>query len=108
MDKKHGVAKLPIPTPHEVDVKFQKMHTTMEKTNKKPAYNLARLLSPLYIQDCKFLTMMLRAEQHVAFMAAARLVHYFKRKLDLFGMDCLVCSITLNNLEPHKIELLKI
>jgi hypothetical protein len=64
----------------------------------KPAFDLARLISPRFVEQDSFLLRFLIADNFDAKAAAARLVKHFQKKNELYGREKLGSSIQLRDL----------
>jgi hypothetical protein len=62
------------------------------------ASDLARIISPTYVESDSFLLLFLRADKCDPKLAAKRLRAHFTKKLELFGPQHLVGPITVNHL----------
>lgn len=67
----------------------------------RAAFDLARLLSPDYVDNDSFLGLFLHAEVFDPKAAAARLVRHFQKKIELFGPNRLVHPISLRDLAAN-------
>ncbi|KAL3908403.1 MAG: hypothetical protein SGARI_003077 [Bacillariaceae sp.] len=70
------------------------------------AYNMALAMNPDYVQDHAFRLMFLRASHFDIDQAAKRLLGHFAKKLELFGAQKLVKTITLDDLDADDKECL--
>jgi hypothetical protein len=106
----HGVSEVIDEDPDMVARKFEEVKSILaeKQTNKKAAaYNLAVSMSSNYVKNRKFLLMFLRAERFHAKKAALRVISHFHKKLELFGASKLCKDITLEDLDPHAMEVLE-
>jgi hypothetical protein len=70
----------------------------LQKIVDKPAFDLARLISPRYVEQDSFLLRFLIADNFDAKAAAARMVRHFQKKNELYGREKLGSSIQLRDL----------
>jgi hypothetical protein len=102
----HGVSDAIDEEPHFVAQCLEQMEDEIRKIRKKTAYERALFLSPIYVQSRDFRLMFLRAERFDPQRSAKRFVKFFEYKLELFGMDKLVKTITLGDLDEDDMECL--
>ena len=70
----------------------------LQKIVDKPAFDLARLISPRYVEEDSFLLRFLIADNFDAKASAARLVRHFQKKNELYGREKLGSQIQLRDL----------
>jgi hypothetical protein len=70
----------------------------LQKIVDKPAFDLARLISPRYVEQDSFLLRFLIADNFDAKASAARLVRHFQKKNELYGREKLGSQIQLRDL----------
>jgi hypothetical protein len=75
-----------------------KLPEELQKIVDKPAFDLARLISPRYVEQDSFLLRFLIAENFDAKAAAARLVRHFQKKVELYGREKLGSAIQVRDL----------
>jgi len=83
---------------------MEQLEKEIQKIRMKRDYDFATFLSDTYVQDRKFRLMFLRADRFDPQRAAKRLVLHMDHKLNLFGQDKLVKSITLDDLDQDDIK----
>lgn len=71
------------------------------------AYAIAEKMSKDYVTNYNFRMMFLRADRYNAEDAANRLMLFFEEKRRLFGVEKLVKDITLEDLSPDDMDVLK-
>ena len=67
----------------------------------RAALDLARLLSPDFVENEFFLMLFLQSDSFDVKSAASRLVRHFQKKIELFGPNRLVHSIELRDLSTN-------
>ena len=103
----HGVTDVAEEDPVVLTDALVKLDMELGKITNKRAYDMAKAQRPEYVRNRRFLLKFLRAENHDAKNAAARIVRSFESKLELFGADKLAKDITINDLDPYERELLR-
>jgi hypothetical protein len=106
----HGVSEVIEENPDMVACKLEELESILAKkrTKKKAAaYNLAVSMSSDYVKNRKLLLMFLRADRFHAKKAAWRMMSHFHKKLELFGASKLCKDITLEDLDPHAMEVIE-
>ena len=89
-----------------IKISLDLMDKELQNIPKKPAYELAQLMSKEYCHNPKFRLMFLRSEGFNPEKAAKRFVKFFDGKLRLFGKDKLTQSIQLKDLYKEDKEAL--
>jgi hypothetical protein len=84
--------------PGFVERRLAQMEDEISKNRKKFAYDRALFLSPSYVRDRDFALMFLRSKDFHPSKAAECMIAHFELKLELFGLECLARSITLDDL----------
>jgi hypothetical protein len=102
----HGVSDPIHETPKLKDECLRNMEAEINLIQEKVAYEQAKLSSESFVTDRKFRLGFLRAESFNPKKAAARLVKYFKCRLEMFGVEKLSKSITLDDLSDESMALL--
>jgi hypothetical protein len=102
----HGVSDPIQETPKLTDECLKKMEDEINLIQEKFAYEQAKLLSESFVTDRKFRLGFLRAESFDPKKAAARLVKYFTCRLEMFGVEKLSKSITLDDLSDESVSAL--
>lgn len=103
----HGVSDVVEESPQLIEMSIGLLHEALNNISDKQAYNEASRQSNEYIWHRKFCLKFLRAAQFDPVSAAARMVEYFRVKLDLFGKEKLSQDITLEDLGADGMEALK-
>ena len=93
----HGVANEVKEEPEFVVRCLREMDDEIGKIRKKPSYERAAFLPPAYVQNEDFRLMFLRADRFDPTQAAKRMVKFFELKMELFGEEKLVKTITLDD-----------
>jgi hypothetical protein len=94
----HGIPRVVKEEPVFIAKKLEALEEELAKIHKKPAYDRALFLSPRYVKRHSFRLMFLRAENFHTERSALRVVKYFERKLELFGVEKLVKAIAQDDL----------
>jgi hypothetical protein len=102
----HGVSDPIQETPELRDECLKIMEDEINLIQEKLAYEQAKLLSESFVTDRKFRLGFLRADSFNPKMAAARLVKYFNCRLEMFGVEKLSKSITLDDLSDESVAIL--
>jgi hypothetical protein len=87
--------------PEFVERRLAQMEDEISKNRKTFAYDRALFLSPSYVRGRDFSLMFLRATDFHPRKAAECMIAHFELKLDLFGLECLARSITLEDLNEE-------
>jgi hypothetical protein len=103
----HGVAPATPEDPALVAGAIADFNAEIHKIKSKEAYVMAEFQSPKYVHDPKLVLQFLRSESFNAKKAAKRMVHFFQRKLELFGPERLVEDIKIHHLESKDIKTLE-
>jgi hypothetical protein len=105
----HCVVDKPIEEePEFVERRVAQMEDEISKNRKKFAYDRALFLSPSYVRDRNFALMFLRSTVDFHPRKAAEcMIAHFELKLELFGLECLARSITLEDLNEEDMETLE-
>jgi hypothetical protein len=108
----HGVSKIIDEDPDFVDQCLLLMDMELRRLKKQKkqtsAYETALFLAPRLVMDREFRLMFLRAESFDPKKALHRMVKYFESKLELFGFDKLVKTITQEDLHEDAKEALRV
>jgi hypothetical protein len=99
----HGVADSFNKDPADLTLPFSELDEEIKKIKKKPEYERALFLSPRYVKDAGLRLKFLRADGFDASKAAVRMVNYFQHKMELFGEEKLVKTISLDDLDEDDI-----
>ncbi|CAJ1969414.1 unnamed protein product [Cylindrotheca closterium] len=94
----HGVSDQVKETPELIQSSLDQMNHQLKLLSDKYAYNLAESQSEDYVTDRRLRLKFLRATMFDPKVAASRMAGYFRRKLDLFGLEKLVKNITFEDL----------
>ena len=107
----HGVLPAADEPPEFVASKLKEMEHEVTKICRKkrcPAFDRALFLSPSRVRhDDAFRMMFLRADQWDPARAAQRLILHYEYKLELFGPDKLVKTITLDDFDQDDMDCMK-
>jgi len=93
----HGVSRNE-ESPQLLRSKMAQMRAELARIRYKPAYDMAVMHSPDYVNDAAFQAKFIRADNFDHVKAAHRMVKFFEFKLDIFGADKLCSTITINDL----------
>jgi hypothetical protein len=119
MNDIHGVAEDECQeTPALIAEKLALLETKIQQLNQErrnndengrgtAAYYMAFAMSPEYVQDPTFRLMFLRAAHFDVDQAAKRIIKHFEKKLELFGVNKLVKTIALDDLDADDNECLQ-
>mmetsp|Transcript_14571 Transcript_14571/g.20588 ORF Transcript_14571/g.20588 Transcript_14571/m.20588 type:complete len:350 (+) Transcript_14571:100-1149(+) len=97
----YGVEPAIEETPAFLREKFEQLDLEIEELNEKEAYELALFMNPSYVTSAGFRLLFLRCERFNAKAAANRMVKYWDRKIEIFGMDCAFKDISLLDFEEN-------
>jgi hypothetical protein len=100
----HGVSDPIQETPKLKDECLKNMEDEINLIQEKFAYEQAKLISESFVTDRKLRLGFLRAESFDPKKAAARLVKYFNCRLEMFGVEKLSKSITLDDLSDESVS----
>jgi hypothetical protein len=102
----HGVSDPIQETPELRDECLKIMEDEINLIQEKFAYEQAKLLSVSFVTNRRFRLGFLRAESFNPQKAAARLVKYFNCRLEMFGVEKLSKSTTLDDLSDESVRVL--
>ena len=104
----HGVASdsLVNETPELVTRSLGELQTRIDQIKDKDAYTMALSQDPSFVHNRHFRIKYLRCKSFDPTEAAAKFVRFFKVKLELFGVDRLTKTITLDDLDAEDTECL--
>jgi hypothetical protein len=99
LEEVNGLPKAIDETSELVEESLKRLEEEISKIRKRSAYEKALFMAPNSVRDRDFRLMFLRAALFDPRKGAKRMVNYFHHKLRLFGLDKLVKSITLDDLD---------
>ena len=98
----HGVIDIQDENPEFITKVLEQLDDELSKIRDKSEYSRALFLSPRYVKDNKFRLMFLRATSFHPKNAAKRMVTHFKHKAELFGLEKVAKTITLEDLQEDE------
>ena len=93
-------------TPELVARSLEELQSSIEQIKDKHASDIAASQDPSCVSDRVFRLKHLRSVNFDVTKAAAKFVSFFEVKLELFGIDRLTKTITLDDLDPEDMECL--
>ena len=104
----HGVAESRVAeTPELVARSLEEFDAEVKKTREKSAYETAVSQDPNFASDRLFRLKYLRSTNFDPIWAASKFVRFFEVKQELFGMEKLTTTITLDDLDPDSVKSLE-
>lgn len=103
----HGVAEVVAETPEFLVESLQQLEQELLNIPNKQAYVRAWCINRKYVESRNFRVMFLRADLFDAKKAAARLVRFIEKKVEIFGPDTLARSLRLSDLNEDDLRTLK-
>jgi hypothetical protein len=105
----HGVAEEVKETPELVAEKLSELESSIASNRSSnpatvSAYAIAETMNPHYVQDESFRLLFLRASHFDVDQACKRLLGHFEKKLELFGLQKLCKTITLDDLDSDDMD----
>eukprot|EP00521_Asterionellopsis_glacialis_P013524 CAMPEP_0195292766 /NCGR_PEP_ID=MMETSP0707-20130614/10811_1 /TAXON_ID=33640 /ORGANISM="Asterionellopsis glacialis, Strain CCMP134" /LENGTH=364 /DNA_ID=CAMNT_0040353329 /DNA_START=67 /DNA_END=1161 /DNA_ORIENTATION=- len=82
-------------TPAFLRTKQEELDSEIDLLGEKEAYELALFMNPSYVTSTGFKLLFLRCERFNVKAAALRIVKYWDRKIEIFGMDAAFKDISL-------------
>jgi hypothetical protein len=102
----HAILNIKEETPEFCSSKLEELEKELSLNTCKPAFDMAFLQDPTYVQNRGFRLMFLRSDNFDAKKTAARLIRHFASKLELFGAPLLCKNITQDDLSEGELECL--
>ena len=106
-DDLHGVSDLVVESPELVASCLAELDPEIARIRHKHAYIAALIKDSSYTCSRSLRLQFLRAERFDPQKAAARLVGFFERKLELFGLDALARELLISDLNEADKECLQ-
>uniref|UniRef100_A0A7R9ZJT1 CRAL-TRIO domain-containing protein n=1 Tax=Craspedostauros australis TaxID=1486917 RepID=A0A7R9ZJT1_9STRA len=96
-----------VETPEFISRCLSKLEAEIAAIVDKPAYDKACKQDPGYLRHPQFRLMFLRADEYKIDAAAARMVHHFNAKLELFGEAALTRDIDIHDFDEDDLQSLR-
>lgn len=103
----HGVSEIKEESPSQIEQKLKELDTEIGLITSKDAYLQALGMSEAYVKDRNFRLKFLRADSFNVKNAANRMVRFFEQKMQIFGNTLLAKDITLADLDPSDLGVLR-
>jgi predicted HTH domain antitoxin len=99
LEELHGVSDIVNETAELIAITLAEFHEELSKIKVKKAYDAAKARDPEYMNSLELLLKFLRAARFDPVQAAARMVGFFEKKLELFGAGPLTRELRLTDLD---------
>ena len=103
----HGVSEIKEESPSQIEQKLKELNAEIGLITSKDAYLQALGMSEAYVKDRNFRLKFLRADSFNVKNAANRMVRFFEQKMQIFGNTLLAKDITLADLDPTDLGVLR-